>query len=83
MTVVKITEKGQILIPKVLRNKYGIKPGLKVQIIEEENGIIIKPAPENPIEVACGFLQGDFSFTDDLIQEHKREQENEKENRSR
>jgi AbrB family looped-hinge helix DNA binding protein len=71
-----MTQKGQILIPKIIRNKYGIKPGLKVQIIEEKDALIIKPAPENPIEAACGFLEGDFSFTNDLIEEHKKEMGN-------
>ncbi len=83
MPVVQISPKGQILIPKRIREKYGVRPGSHVQILEEPGGIVIKPAPEDPIAAACGFLEGDFSLTDDLIQEHQREIENERDNRPR
>ena len=77
MEVVNISSKRQILIPKALREKHGVKPGSKVQIIETQNGLFVKPAPKDPIEAACGFLKGDFSFTHDLIKEHRKELENE------
>jgi len=75
MPVVQMSPKGQILIPKKIREKHGIKPGSNVQILEEPGGIIIKPAPEDPIAAACGFLEGDFSLVDDLRQEHQKELE--------
>lgn len=75
MQIVQITPKGQILIPKKFRERYGVRPGSKVQILEEQDGLLIKPAPEDPIEAACGFIEGDFSLTEDLIQEHRNEVE--------
>ena len=45
MVVVQVSRKGQILIPKAIREKYGVKPGAKVQLLDEEDGLIIKPAP--------------------------------------
>ncbi len=83
MPVVQISPKGQILLPKRIREKYGVKPGSNVQILEQPDGIVIKPAPDDPIAVACGFLKGDFSLTEDLIEEHKKELENERNNRPR
>ena len=77
MEVVNVSQKGQILIPKALREKYGVKSGSKVQILETRNGLVIKPAPKDPIEAACGFLEGDFSLTRDLIEEHQKELKNE------
>ena len=74
MSIAQISSKGQILLPKRIRNKYGVKPGGKVHILEQTEGILIKPAPENPLETACGFLKGDFSLTKDLLQEHFQEQ---------
>ena len=76
MKVINVSAKGQILIPRKLREKHGVKPGLKVQIIETQNGLLIKPAPKDPIDAACGFLEGDFSLTQDLIEEHREELEN-------
>ncbi len=83
MRVVQMSPKGQILIPKRLREKYGVKPGSRVQILEEPGGILIKPAPEDPIGAACGFLHGDFSLAEDLLEEHRKESENEKGHRPR
>ena len=61
MTVVQVSQKGQILIPKAIRQRQGVKPGSRVQILEQPGGMLIKPAPEDPIDAACGFLDGDFS----------------------
>ena len=83
MAVVQVSPKGQVLIPKAIREKYGVKPGSNVHILEEPGSIIIKPAPEDPIAAACGFLKGDFSLTEDLIKEHRKELENERHHRPR
>jgi len=80
MTVVRVSPKGQILIPKRIREKYGVKPGSNVQILEVPESILIKKAPEDPISASCGFLEGSFSLTDDLIKEHRKELENDRHN---
>ncbi len=77
MVLVRVSPKGYILIPKKLRERYGVKPGGKVQLMEDAGRIIVKPVPDNPIEAACGFLEGDFSLTEDLLKEHRRELKNE------
>ena len=82
MPVVQVSQKGQVLIPKAIRNRQGVIPGSRVQILEQSGGILIKPAPEDPIDTACGFLDGDFSLTDDLIKEHQAELADERKNRS-
>lgn len=82
MSVIQVSKKGQILIPKAIRKRHGVTPGANVQILEQSEGILIKPAPEDPIDAACGFLSGDFSLTDDLIKEHEKELAGERENRS-
>ncbi len=41
--VVSVTKKGQVTIPKRLRDKYGIKD--KVIFEENECGIVLKPVP--------------------------------------
>ena len=69
MPLVQISPKGHILIPKKIRDKYGVIQGGKVQLIEGPDGILVKPAPADSIEAACGFIQGDFSLTADLLKE--------------
>ena len=83
MPIVNVSPKGHILIPKKIRERYGVKPGHKVQLLEKDDGIVIKAVPEDPIEAACGFLEGNFSLTADLIEEHERELRNETTNRAR
>ncbi|MCU0579842.1 MAG: AbrB/MazE/SpoVT family DNA-binding domain-containing protein [Desulfobacterota bacterium] len=77
MALVQISQKGQILIPKRLRDKYRLIQGRKVQLIEGPEGILIKPAPEDPIEAACGFITGDFSLTSDLLNERRKDKKRE------
>ena len=60
MILVRVSPKGYILIPKKLRKRYGVKPGSKVQLMEDAGRLIVKPVPEDPIEAACGFLKGGF-----------------------
>jgi len=38
----KVTSKGQITIPKELRERYNIKVGDRVVLIPEDDGILIK-----------------------------------------
>jgi AbrB family looped-hinge helix DNA binding protein len=49
MSVVQVSQKGQILIPKAIRERHGVVPGSRVQILEQSSGILIKPAPKDPI----------------------------------
>ena len=44
----KITSKGQITIPQMIRNKFGFMPGMDVEIIAEGNkALIVKSRYEN------------------------------------
>lgn len=43
MTVVRVSERGQISIPAAARKKLGIKPKSRVRVEIRENEIIIKP----------------------------------------
>ena len=52
-----LTSKGQILIPKRLRTKYGIKPGKRVVFIETPRGIVLKPMDENFFDQFVGMLK--------------------------
>ena len=52
-----LTSKGQLLIPKRLRNKYGIKSGVKVAFIETPSGVVLKPMDENFFNQFAGMLK--------------------------
>jgi len=42
----RITSKGQVTIPNVMRRRYNITPHTKLEFIPQPEGILIKPARE-------------------------------------
>lgn len=54
----RVTSKGQVVIPKKLREKYGIRPTTVVRWVEEDRGILMVPESDDPIVAARGMLQG-------------------------
>ena len=59
----KVTSKGQVVIPKKLREKYGILPATPIRWIEKDEGILIIPESEDPIKSARGMLKGSGIFS--------------------
>ena len=57
MSVVQLSEKGQIVIPSQLRKKYNLKPKSRMEIVDLGDQIVLCPIPENPLEAAAGFLK--------------------------
>lgn len=54
----KVTSKGQVVIPKILREKYGIRAATAIHWIEKNQGILMVPEVEDPIVAARGMLEG-------------------------
>ena len=38
----KITEKGQVTIPKPLRERYGLYPGATIRFVEREHRVVVE-----------------------------------------
>ena len=53
-----LTSKGQLLIPKRLRTKYGIKSGVKIVFEETAKGVLITPMNEQYFKSFAGILKG-------------------------
>ena len=68
----KVTTKGQIVIPKRIREKYGIHPATSIRWVEKEEGILMIPDSEDPITAARGMLKGSGIFKV-YLQEKKKE----------
>ncbi|KYH32538.1 AbrB/MazE/SpoVT family DNA-binding domain-containing protein [Neomoorella mulderi] len=63
MPTVKISAKGQVVIPAHLRQKYGLQARGRAIITEKEGQIIITPAPADPVRGARGMLKAKQSLT--------------------
>ena len=72
----KVTSKGQIVIPKRIRDKYGIRPSTSIHWVEKEEGILMIPDTEDPILAARGMLKGS-GILKAYLKDKKREKERE------
>lgn len=63
METIIVGERGQVTIPKRLREKTGIKPKSPVVIELKKNGILIKPAVTVPLR----------EFSDEFIRKLEKE----------
>ncbi len=54
----KVTRRGQVTIPKMLRERTGIDEGTEIDFMEEKGRlIIIKAIAKNPFGAWVGYLQ--------------------------
>lgn len=73
MGAVIVSSKGQVVIPRELRKKYGIKPAKKVEVTEIDDRICVIPLPADPIKEARGMLKMRKRATQILFEERRRD----------
>mgnify|MGYP001137169432 CR=1 FL=1 len=74
MAVVKTSQKGQILIPREMRRRLGLKGGQKVSLkLIGDQKIELTPIPTEPVEAFCGIFRRGSSLTEALLKERKQE----------
>jgi len=66
----KIPERGQITIPKVLRDRFGLYKDVEVELVPTKDGIIIqkRSRSRHPVDLVYGILNRP-SDTDRYIEE--------------
>ncbi len=72
----RVTSKGQVVIPKKLRKKYAIEPATSIRWIEQEDGILMVPETNDPIQAARGMLRGS-GLLEALLKARQEERERE------
>lgn len=73
MGTVLVSNKGQIVIPKELREKYGIEPKRRVEVTEIGNHIGIIPLPKDSLKEARGMLKWGEKATQILLKERAKD----------
>jgi AbrB family looped-hinge helix DNA binding protein len=68
----RVGPKGQVVIPKVIRDQLGIAPGDEVDFSLEGDAVVVEPRRANAS--LRGSLAG-LALTDALEAEHRRERE--------
>ena len=66
----RISERGQITIPKVLRDRFGLNHNVEVEITPTSKGLLIhkRTATEHPVERVYAIL-GRAGNTDEYLEE--------------
>jgi AbrB family looped-hinge helix DNA binding protein len=77
MTNSTVSRKGSVVIPKALREKYGLKPGSRVSFVEYRGNIYLFPVVDDPISAIRGMFAGGPSMAKDLLAERARDRERE------
>ena len=57
MEVVKVLQKGQIVIPKDIRDRLHIAEGKRLIVEEIDGNLLVIPEPKNPISAMRGLLE--------------------------
>lgn len=67
----KISERGQITIPKVLRERFGFYQDTEVDISATEQGLLIRKRTTalHPVDRAAGVLDGADFDVDEYIEQ--------------
>lgn len=58
----KLSTKGQLVVPKAIRDRHNWKPGTKLTVVDTAEGMLVKAAPLFPltrIEDVAGCLKYD------------------------
>ncbi len=64
-----ISSKGQVVIPKPVREALGLKPGTVLKVRVEGRRVILEPASEPPEEI---FVQAGSTVTGPIVEEAKK-----------
>lgn len=68
----RISERGQITIPKSLRDRFGMHHNVEVELLPTENGLLLqkRSTSSHPVDRLVGILT-DFEYesTDEFIEE--------------
>ena len=60
VAIVTMSTKGQVVIPRELREHLGWREGTRLEILSQAGGVVIRPVralPESTVEDLLGFLK--------------------------
>jgi len=80
MNTAYVTSKGQLVVPARIRRLHGIKPGTRVNFVEENGRIIFQPVTRQYIDSFCGVFKlkpGEKSVVAEHLEERRAEREKE------
>jgi AbrB family looped-hinge helix DNA binding protein len=71
MSIVRASSKGQIVIPATLRQEYQIDKGTKINVLDGDGEIILRPVLQDAVQQARGMFRGGVSSLQELAKERR------------
>ena len=71
MPIVHTSSKGQIVIPAKLRRKYSIEQGTRLNVVDGDGEIILRPVLQDAVNQAKGLFRGGQSSIQELMRERR------------
>lgn len=72
MALVKLSSKGQLVLPKEIRDALGLVPGSTLKIISRGRKILLEPVTTSMVDRLYGKFSGEKLLTD-LEADHRQE----------
>jgi AbrB family looped-hinge helix DNA binding protein len=72
MEMIKVSSKGQLVIPAAIRKKFDVRPGMYFEVKVQDRHIVLTPAKQGPLERLYGRFEGEDALAD-LEREHAEE----------
>ena len=75
--VVTVSGRGQIVIPREIRKRLHIVSGKKLTIKVEGDSAVMTPLPDDPVEHFCGIFREGTSLTKALLDQRRKDRDEE------
>ena len=75
-----VTSKGQLVVPSRIRRRFGIKPGTRINFVEEGDRIIFQPVTREYIRSFRGMFKlkpGEKSVVQEHLEDRRKERDRE------
>lgn len=64
--ITAVSSKGQVVLPKAIREKLQIVPGVKLMVFSDGNNILLKPIPEPDISEFRNLMDATSKWATDV-----------------
>jgi antitoxin PrlF len=64
--ITAVSSKGQVVLPKAIRDKLQIVPGVKLMVFSDGNSILLKPIPEPDISEFQKLMEAASGWASDV-----------------
>ena len=64
--ITAVSSKGQVVIPKIIRDNLNIVPGTKIMVFSDGDNIVLKPIPQITKEEFDRMIENNIAWTKKL-----------------